>query len=67
VTVASNVLPGRPNPEAPLRKALREEERRLIREALAKAGGHKGNAADLLGISRKSLWERCRILSLDVA
>jgi DNA-binding NtrC family response regulator len=29
-----------------------------IRKALAYTRGHQGRAADLLGISRKALWEK---------
>lgn len=42
---------GRPRP-------LLEVEQELIRNALAYTRGHQGQAADLLGISRKSLWEK---------
>ena len=42
---------GRPRP-------LLEMEREMIRNALAYTRGHQGQAADLLGISRKALWEK---------
>lgn len=44
---------GRPRP-------LLEVEKELIRGALAYTRGHQGKAADLLGISRKALWEKRR-------
>jgi DNA-binding NtrC family response regulator len=44
---------GRPRP-------LLEVEKELIRSALAYTRGHQGRAADLLGISRKALWEKRR-------
>ena len=44
---------GRPRP-------LLEVEKELIRNALAYTRGHQGHAADLLGISRKALWEKRR-------
>jgi len=44
---------GRPRP-------LLEVEKELIRKALAYTRGHQGRAADLLGISRKALWEKRR-------
>ena len=44
---------GRPRP-------LLEVEKELIRSALAYTRGHQGKAADLLGISRKALWEKRR-------
>ena len=42
---------GRPRP-------LLEMEKDMIRNALAYTRGHQGQAADLLGISRKALWEK---------
>jgi DNA-binding NtrC family response regulator len=45
---------------APLGRAVEEFEQEYIRRALEKTGGHRGRAAALLGISRKSLWERLR-------
>ncbi|MDX1501642.1 MAG: sigma 54-interacting transcriptional regulator [Thermoanaerobaculia bacterium] len=39
-------------------RRLAEVEEREIRRALAYTRGHQGRAAELLGISRKSLWER---------
>jgi len=39
---------------------LRDVEREAIRRALAWTRGHQGNAARLLGISRKTLWEKRR-------
>jgi len=44
----------------PLARAVEEFELQYIRHALAKVGGHRGRAAELLGISRKSLWQRLR-------
>ena len=41
-------------------RRLDEIEIEEIRRALAYARGHQGYAAELLGISRKSLWERRR-------
>jgi DNA-binding NtrC family response regulator len=45
---------------APLGEAIEQFEAAYIRRALARTGGHRGRAAALLGISRKSLWERLR-------
>ena len=39
-------------------KPLEEVEREEILKALAYTRGHQGKAADLLGISRKTLWEK---------
>jgi len=36
-------------------RVVREEEKRLIQQALERTGGHRQETADLLGISRKSL------------
>lgn len=43
--------------EAPPRR-LSEVEAREIRRALAYTRGHQGRAAELLGISRKALWQK---------
>ena len=43
-------------PRAP--RSLAEMEREHIQRALAFARGHQGRAAAILGISRKSLWEK---------
>jgi len=47
----------------PLGQALSAFEQEYVQRALAKAGGHRTRAAALLGISRKSLWERLREVS----
>ena len=39
-------------------RALVEVEEEEIRRALAYTRGHQGRAAELLGISRKALWEK---------
>lgn len=44
----------------PLRAATAEFERRYIRRVLSATGGQKGRAAEILGVSRKSLWEKLR-------
>jgi DNA-binding NtrC family response regulator len=44
-------------PEARPRTLL-EVEKEAIRGALAHARGHQGHAAEILGISRKALWEK---------
>jgi len=41
-------------------RPLIEVEKEQIRNALAYTRGHQGQAAELLGISRKSLWEKRR-------
>lgn len=52
-------LPGRT-----LVEALQEYEKACIMEALRRAGGMKGKAAELLGISRKTLWEKVNLYGL---
>jgi DNA-binding NtrC family response regulator len=44
----------------PLGEAVDRFEQAYIQRALAQTGGHRARAAALLGISRKSLWERLR-------
>ena len=44
----------------PLAVAAKEFERQYLLRALASAGNRRGAAADLLGISRKNLWEKLR-------
>ncbi|TAJ02279.1 MAG: sigma-54-dependent Fis family transcriptional regulator, partial [Planctomycetota bacterium] len=49
----------------PLQDVLREAEREHIARALSVTGGHRTQTAELLGISRKVLWEKLRDLGLD--
>ena len=44
----------------PLREVLREREVEHIQRALEATGGHRSQTADMLGISRKVLWEKIR-------
>ncbi|MEQ8276028.1 MAG: sigma-54 dependent transcriptional regulator [Deltaproteobacteria bacterium] len=48
----------------PLSQAIKEFERAYIERALRAVEGKKSRAADLLGISRKNLWEKCRALGI---
>jgi DNA-binding NtrC family response regulator len=45
---------------APLARVLRQAEREHVLKALAMAEGRRMRAAELLGISRKNLWEKLR-------
>ena len=45
---------------------VRETERRIITKALEQTGGNRTRAADLLGISRKRLWEKIKELNVLV-
>ena len=47
------------------RPSLAEVERRYIERVLKDVGGNQTRAAEILGISRKSLWERRRRYELD--
>jgi DNA-binding NtrC family response regulator len=47
-------------PVRPLCVAMKECERQYLLRALHVAGGKRGRAAELLGISRKNLWEKLR-------
>jgi DNA-binding NtrC family response regulator len=44
---------------------LDSNARRLIRQALARAGGNKTLAADLLGITRRTLYSRLKLLGME--
>ena len=54
-------------PEAivPLQMMLEETERIHIRKALNRCEGSVGKTADLLGISRKTLWEKMKRLAIS--
>jgi DNA-binding NtrC family response regulator len=54
------VLAGSPLPR-PLGAALKEFEREYLLRALAEADGKRTLAAEILGISRKNLWEKLRL------
>jgi DNA-binding NtrC family response regulator len=47
-------------PLRPLSLAIKDFEREYLTRAVRAAGGRRGRAAELLGISRKSLWEKLR-------
>ena len=49
----------------PLREVLKEAEAEHIRRALESTGGHRTQTAELLGISRKVLWEKLRDLAIE--
>jgi two-component system response regulator HydG len=53
-------------PSAGTFEVAREEfERRFVRAALARAGGHRSRAADALGVSRQGLAKMLRRLNID--
>lgn len=49
----------------PLQVALREFEREYLAWVMAQVGGKRVRAAERLGISRKSLWEKLRLYGLS--
>ena len=52
-------------PAQPLMEAIRETERRYLQEVLRSVGGQKQRAAEILGISRKTLWKKLKQLGLE--
>jgi DNA-binding NtrC family response regulator len=52
-------------PAQPLTDAIRETERRYLQEVLRSVGGQKQRAAEILGISRKTLWKKLKQLGLE--
>ena len=51
----------------PLHIALREFEREYLLRAMVQSGGKRVRAAEMLGISRKSLWEKLRLHGISDA
>ncbi len=52
-------------PSQPLMEAIRETERRYLQEVLRSVGGQKQRAAQILGISRKTLWKKLKQLGFE--
>jgi DNA-binding NtrC family response regulator len=52
-------------PAQPLMEAIRETERRYLQEVLRSVGGQKQRAAEILGISRKTLWKKLKQLGVE--
>ncbi|MFC7556584.1 helix-turn-helix domain-containing protein [Pseudoroseomonas wenyumeiae] len=64
---AADLFPESQAQEAPplsLAEARDAAEREHIRRVLARAGSRVGEAAQLLGVSRTTLWERMRRLGI---
>ena len=57
----------RPEDVPSLRETVRRAERDAIRQALAATQGRRAEAAKLLGISRKALWQKSKELGLEGA
>ena len=49
----------------PLTEAIREAEHRYLQEVLQSVGGQRKRAAEILGISRKTLWKKMKLLGLE--
>ena len=64
-TLAAMTVDGAPQAVVPLSIAVREFEKGHLRRALAATGGKRVKAAEMLGISRKSLWEKLRMYEVD--
>ncbi len=47
-----------------LSKAIKDFERQYITKVLEETKGNKSLAAKLLGVSRKTLWEKCKVLDI---
>jgi DNA-binding NtrC family response regulator len=63
----STIAPGPPAPAPDLAgRTLAEIEKEAIEQALAASGGRRGKAAQVLGISRRSLYDRIRRLGIHV-
>jgi two-component system response regulator AtoC len=54
-----------PETVRPLREVLHEAEVAHLKRALELTGGHRTQTAELLGISRKVLWEKLRDFGLE--
>ncbi|MFN2368025.1 MAG: helix-turn-helix domain-containing protein, partial [Desulfurivibrionaceae bacterium] len=54
------------DPACTLAEAVARAEKNCIRKALGRSGGNKTEAADLLGISRKNLWEKMKLHGLKL-
>jgi DNA-binding NtrC family response regulator len=70
MVAAAPVAAATPAPASELRalgQAAKEFERAHLQRALEVAGGKKARAAELLGISRKNLWEKMRAHGLSEA
>ncbi len=52
-------------PAQSLTDAIREAERRYLQEVLQSVGGQRKRAAEILGISRKTLWKKLKLLGLE--
>jgi DNA-binding NtrC family response regulator len=52
-------------PPRSLTETVRDAERRYLVEVLRSAGGQRKRAAEILGVSRKTLWKKLKLLDLE--
>ena len=57
---------GETSPVMPMHDAVERAEVDAIRAALSATQGRRADAAELLGISRKTLWEKIKHLEIAV-
>jgi len=50
----------------PLSQAVNLFEKEYIQKVLERTKGKKGQAAEILGISRKTLWEKIKELEIEI-
>jgi DNA-binding NtrC family response regulator len=62
----AEAAPGEPLPVVPIQTAVERAESEAILAALAATQGRRAEAAELLGISRKTLWEKIKGLGIAV-
>jgi DNA-binding NtrC family response regulator len=56
---------GESGPLVPLKDVVREAEARHVRRVLASCEGRRAQAAKVLGISRKNLWEKMKEYGIE--
>ncbi|MRR08431.1 MAG: sigma-54-dependent Fis family transcriptional regulator, partial [Deltaproteobacteria bacterium] len=61
---AAALTSDQPSGAASLAESVHTMEKNAIEEALRATGNRKGEAARLLGISRKTLWEKMKLLGI---
>lgn len=54
-----------PDTQCTLSETLSKAERQCLLNALCECGGNRTKAAELLGISRKNLWEKLKAHHID--
>ena len=67
LAVEESVVTPEPTAMVPysLNEAIRDAERRYLQEVLESVGGQRLRAAEILGISRKTLWTKMKLLGME--